>query len=216
MIGYKRRALDLFCGAGGATRGLQDAGYIVHGVDITAQSRYCGETFSRADACIWGDLNTLKQFDLIWASPPCQHYSQGAKRWKTSNNHPDLIAAIRCRLAATGIPYVIENIPTARRHLKDPIMLCGTQFGLGVFRHRLFETSFTVPEPTHHSHTGYIGDGQYITVTGHSGGRSKRDGWKNGTVADAKKAMGINWMTWAEMAEAIPPAYSQYIASYAP
>ncbi len=77
---------------------------------------------------------------------------------------------------------------------------------------RLFEASFGFEVPAHGIHDGKIGDGRYITVTGHSGGYSNRDGWKNGGVADARKAMGIDWMTWREMAEAIPPAYSEYIA----
>jgi DNA (cytosine-5)-methyltransferase 1 len=99
----------------------------------------------------------------------------------------------------------------AREHLRSPIMLCGTQFGLGVFRHRLFETNFPVREPAHEKHTGKIDDGRYHTVTGHAGGSSKRDGWKNGGTAEWRIAMGIGWMVGDELAESIPPAYSRYI-----
>ena len=98
------------------------------------------------------------------------------------------------------------------KHLIDPIMLCGTQFGLGVFRHRLFESSFKAIEPAHAKHVGKIGDGKYHTVTGHAGGSSKRDGWKNGGTDEWRIAMGIDWMTGNELAESIPPAYSEYIA----
>jgi DNA (cytosine-5)-methyltransferase 1 len=39
------RALDLYCGAGGATRGLQQAGFYVTGVYLMPMPRYCGEVF---------------------------------------------------------------------------------------------------------------------------------------------------------------------------
>lgn len=152
------------------------------------------------------------RYDFIWASPPCQRYSPGAGKWGTQDNHPHLIPIIRKRLTASGIPFVIENIAAARKHLMHPIMLCGTQFDLGVFRHRLFEASFLIGGLPHAKHSGSIGDGKYHTVTGHAGGSSKRDGWKNGGTADWKIAMGIDWMIGDELAEAIPPAYSEYIA----
>lgn len=206
------KALDLFCGAGGATRGLQRAGFTVHGIDIKRQPHYCGEQFTCGDALKYGTYEWFRQFDFVWASPPCQRYSTGAAKWKTSMNHPDLITRTRGVLQAMRVPFVIENIVPAKPHLQQPLMLCGQQFGLGVFRHRLFEASFGFEVPVHAPHIGKIGDGRFITVTGHSGGSSNRDGWKNGTLADGKRAMGIDWMTWAEMAEAIPPAYSEYIA----
>ena len=206
------KALDLFCGAGGATRGLQMAGFKVHGIDINPQPHYCGEQFTLADALKFGTYEWFRQFDLVWASPPCQRYSAGAAKWGTSKNHPDLIARTRGLLQAMRVPFVIENIPPARSKMHQPLMLCGQYFGLGVFRHRLFEASFGFDVPPHENHVGRIGDGRFITVTGHSGGSSSRDGWHNGTVADARTAMGIDWMTWREMAESIPPAYSKYIA----
>lgn len=48
-------------------------------------------------------------------------------------------------------------------------------------------------------------------MTGHAGGSSKRDGWKGGSTADWKIAMGIDWMTGKELAEAIPPMFSEFI-----
>lgn len=205
-----KKALDLCCKAGGATRGLQLAGFHVTGVDISPQARYCGDRFIQADA-LEVDLNG---YDFIWASPPCQKYTAGAARWKTQDKHPHLIPLIRERILTANVPYVIENVMAAREHLYSPVMLCGTQFELGVFRHRLFECSFLVTPMPHFAHRGKIGDGKYQTVTGHAGGSSKRDGWKGGSVADWRKAMGIDWMTGDELAESIPPAYSEFIAGH--
>jgi len=200
------RALDLFCGAGGASEGLRRAGFEVVGVDLEPQPRY-PFTFHCADALTF----PLDGYDLIWSSPPCQAYSCGAGMNGTRHLHPDLIAAVRERMPS-GIPWVIENIMPAASRLRSPFMLCGAMFGLGVFRHRLFETSFPVLAPMHPRHAGRIGDGRYHTVTGHAGGSSRRDGWKGGTVKDWRRAMGIEWMTGDELAEAIPPAYSEWIA----
>lgn len=98
----------------------------------------------------------------------------------------------------------------ARAELLDPIRLCGTTFGLGVQRHRLFESSVRLTEPPHLKHYRGIGD-TYETVAGHPGGSGSRDRWVSGGVAAWAASMGIWWMTARELAEAIPPAYTEYI-----
>jgi DNA (cytosine-5)-methyltransferase 1 len=174
----KLKALDLFCKAGGATRGLQLAGFDVTGVDIQPQPHYCGDRFIQADAL----TVSLEGFEFIWASPPCQRFSLLAYKNGNALAHPDLIAPIRKRLVPLGCPYIIENVVGARRHLIHPIMLCGTMFSLGtsqadLWRHRLFESNFPIANARRCYHRkpviGVYGGGDrrrfgVISVTGHT------------------------------------------------
>jgi DNA (cytosine-5)-methyltransferase 1 len=198
------KALDLFCGAGGASRGLADAGCDVRGVDLHKMPNYPYE-FEQADVLSLS-IEYLKQFDFIWASPPCQRFSTMTARWGQQDAHPDLIEPVRAMLIASGKPYVIENVPGAP--LRSPTVLCGSMFGLKLRRHRAFETSFPCPAPPPHDHSYPV-----IGVYGNPGGSSKRDGIKFGSTADWKEAMGIDWMTSAQMSEAIPPVYSKWLVT---
>lgn len=206
------KALDLFCCAGGAGMGLHRAGFDVVGVDIEMQPRYPFE-FHQADALSY----PLDGFDFIWASPPCQAYS--TLRHLTGKNYPDLIAPIRDRLIASGALYVIENVPGAP--LRNPIMLCGSRFGLRVRRHRLFESKFLgAPGQQIKSGCTHALQGRPIDVSGTGGRRraERKDGPAAGgnsnkprNLEEARAAIGIDWMTRAEIAQAIPPAYAEYI-----
>lgn len=202
--------IDAFCCQGGAGEGYARAGFRVVGVDKDPQPRYPHEFF-QADA-----IHFLAEYghlaDAIHASPPCQFATGLAKQQGTSGDHLNLIPPTRNVLRWLGLPYVIENVEDAAAHLHNPHELCGTHFGLGVFRHRLFEISgFPMLTPPHLVHTGRIGDGTYVTVTGKPGGSSRRDGIKHGDVHAWRRAMDIGWMTYDGLAQAIPPAYTQFI-----
>lgn len=67
------KALDLFCCGGGAGTGLHQAGFDVTGIDIEHQRNYPFK-FIQADVMDLS-IDFIKQFDLIWASPPCQEYT---------------------------------------------------------------------------------------------------------------------------------------------
>lgn len=206
--------LDAFCGAGGATRGYQRAGFRVVGVDIEPQPNYCGDDFVQGDAIAFIEKYGAR-FDGIHSSPPCRAYTKEAGQHGTRKNHPDLIVPTRKVLLSTTRPYVIENILEARRHLIDPVMLCGVMFDLGVFRHRLFEMPWWTQERVpHERHAGRIGDGRFVTVTGQTGGYSVRDKIQHGCKADWERAMDIDWMTSNQLAQAIPPAYAEYVGSH--
>ena len=205
------RLLDLFCCAGGAGVGYARAGFEVVGVDNKRQPNY-PLPFIQADALNL-DPEFIATFDAIHASPPCQSYSDLAKRNGNAHEWPRLVEPVREMLIASGLPYVIENVDGAP--LLNPVVLCGTMFkGLRVLRHRLFEANFLIMVPPHgkhpkvhtfdkrKSHYGKTNDMfDFVQVTG--GG--------NCSIAAAKDAMGIDWMTKNELNEAIPPAYTQFI-----
>lgn len=175
---------------------------LIIGVDTKPQPRYpfC---FVQADAMTY----RLEGFDFIWASPPCQRYTRAQNAAKNAHAHPDLIEPVRQRLRAAGVPYVIENVVGAP--LIHPIVLCGLAFGLQVKRHRLFETNFAILAPSCPNHNQ-----DYYVIFGHEC-RNRRTGKPAGRknkIAIGRAAMGIDWMTRGELSEAIPPAYSQYIA----
>lgn len=210
------RALDLYSGAGAVTRGLQRAGFEVTGVDIKYFSRYCGDAFLQQDALATTPYY-LGLFDMIWASPPCQAHSSMQYAPGAKSDNPRLIEPTREMLKTTKALWVIENVEGAP--LIDPVMLCGSHFGLGaegwqLRRHRLFEANFLIP-PMECAHR----DPVIGVYGGHVRCRSSSH-WRHGGAdfpdhnkkALAQEAMGIDWpMTMEEMSEAVPPIYAEYI-----
>lgn len=212
--------VDLYCKAGGMTKGYQRAGFYVIGVDIEPQPNYCGDEFVRADVIDFlvaiRSSGWLQGIAAFHASPPCQHYlNLGAvnRAMGRTYDHPDLIDITRDLLMLTGKPYVIENGPDARKAMVDPVRICGTGLGLPLRRHRLFESTEPLEGvPCAHGRyseprywTGWRPNGEHrlstvVQVYGNAGGRSE---WP--------AAMGIDWMTSAEMIEAIPPAYAEHV-----
>lgn len=219
------KALDLFCGAGGVTEGLRLAGFDVTGVDISPQPHHRGGAFVQADALAY----PLDGFDFIWASPPCQAHTV-LRHLRKGKAYPDLIPAVRERLEASGIPYCIENVPGAPLlHCRFGCltMLCGTMFGLQtpdgraeLRRHRWFETSFPLPSMAcRHGHLSHERR-KVITVTGHTpvdntGRKVRNTARQTYSIADARAAMGIDWMPMKYLSQAIPPAYSHWIGRHA-
>ena len=190
--------------------GYHRAGFDVTGVDIAPQPRY-PFTFHQGDAMTW----PLDGYDVIHASPPCQYYSQMSNsRPGLADTYPDLVEPTRALLERSGLPYVMENVMGAGLadatdlHGRFGVLLCGSMFGLRLYRHRAFETSqpfAALHHPRHDipaSKAGHWQPGTIISVSGHTG-----------SLAVAKAAMGIDWMIGDELSEAIPPAYTEHIGA---
>lgn len=102
------------------------------------------------------------------------------------------------------MPYVIENVPGAP--LVGAVELCGQMFGLELYRHRLFETSFSLTPPVHPPHgvpaskAGHWREGTIMSVAGHVS-----------PMRIARAAMGNDWMSRDGLTESIPWSYTEYI-----
>lgn len=202
----KPRLLDLFCGAGGAGMGYHRAGFEVTGVDMNPQKNYPFK-FVQADALDYAAQYGW-QFDAIHASPPCQAHSTITKTAKTAKGHIDLIPHTRFWLQSLGLPYVIENVVGAKKSLRNPLMLCGTMFNLYVVRHRLFESNVLLLARRRCKHE------MKVAIHGRAAKRFEEYAGISGHFSDieyARIAMGIDWMIGKELAQAIPPAYTEYI-----
>lgn len=255
MVKDKPKLLDMYSGAGGAAFGYMKAGFHVTGVDNKSQKRYAGDAFIKTDAIEYA-LSHGWQYDAIHASPPCQAHSHITP---DKSKHIDLIPQTRFVLNMLGLPYIIENVGGARKSLINPVMLCGADFGLKVYRHRFFESNVLLLVPCHVPHRdntpraghGVSGKG-FVSVT--SGGTNltvagkeinawqleDMEVWKGRTERSrlskpetyhryispkgyisvsghfgagdyVRFAMDIDWMTNAELAQAIPPAYTEYL-----
>lgn len=221
------RLLDLFAGAGGAAVGYAQAGFDVTAVDVKIRRDLPGRpdvTFVRADALdVLADVAYLRTFDAIHASPPCQTHTR-AKHLRDAQGKGtdklDLIPQTRAGLEAAGVPFVIENVPGAP--LRHDVLLCGSMFpelhvydGTGrrwLQRHRVFETNrpMAAPSPCRHKSAGVRPLGVYASKADNipSGGQTCR------TLEEGRALMGIDWMSWSALVEAIPPAYTRHLGGF--
>lgn len=208
------RLLDLFCCQGGASMGYHRAGFDVVGVDINPQPHYPFD-FVQADA-----LEYLAEhgheFDAIHASPPCQAHTKAQRIM--GNEHEDFIPRTRLMLYGLNwhrtvnlhlppVPWVIENVPDSP--LLNPVVLCGAMFGIGTYRHRLFESNRTLRAPEHPEHTARhtkMGrppkDGEFMHIVGNFSGADQ-----------AREIMGMPWATRDGLREAIPAVYTEWIGT---
>lgn len=199
------RLLDLFCCAGGAAMGYHRAGFDVVGVDIVPQPNY-PFLFVQGDALDFARRNA-RHFDVVHASPPCQEYTPLHAR-HPDKVYPDLVAVTRDVLRAADRPWIIENVMAAPLDKARSVVLCGGMFGLRTYRHRRFESNTALVAPAHPPHR---------TPTATKQRRARwAEGWHVSVTGDVgtyvgPEALGIDWMTGAELCQAIPPAYTEHI-----
>jgi len=212
------KILDLYCCAGGASMGYFlkacELGYEPHiiGIDKTYKKDY-PFIFMKADVLELIEIMPLKwwrQFDLIHASPPCQGYSGTKHLAKAQGNKisEELhVPQIRKHLKKVGVPYVIENVAGAGL---EGATLCGSSFDLKVKRHRVFESNFHIES----SICDHKKQGRPVGVYGSMNDNIPQGGKTAETLEEGREAMGMDWTGWANLKEAIPPAYAKHVFTY--
>lgn len=202
----KPKLLEVYCSAGGSSVGYQRAGWEVDGVDIMPQ-RHFPFRFFKADAVEF-IYEHGHRYDAIVGGPVCKRYS---KTWRIQTlDHPTQIPATRAAMVASGKPYIIENVEDALPELLTPMLLCGQDFGLHTYRHRLFESNVRLVRPGSHA--------PHIKPTVKMG-RALRPGdyyhavGNFSSVEIIRADMGVEWMNRQEIAQCIPPSYTQYLGT---
>lgn len=183
------------------------AGFEVTGIDVKHGKRY-PYTYIKGDVRDYLSQDYLSNFDVIAASPPCQTFSatrhlRDAQGKSTSK--VNMIPEVRAALLASCKPYIIENVPHAP--LLDPVQVCGSAFGLKVRRHRLFESNLKLVG----THCDHKGQGRPVGIYGSMRDEIPGGGHTAKTMEQAHDAMGIHYMIWGELVEAIPPSYTKYL-----
>lgn len=220
------KALDLFCGGGGTCIGLQWAGFEVYGIDICEHKHYPGHF-------IRGDVHHLpvdvRDFDFVWASPPCQMFSRATNWCKSQGKKTSTINLIPItQEILKDHPFTcIENVPEApiRRDLflTGPMVNSKIVNGFQIWRRRHFELSFFCLSPRPRRIIPPRGTVSTVAKNGTPNKAQRDRRWEQGlpgaaTLAERKALMGIPdhyKMSVEEVGEAVPPPYAKLIGEQA-
>ena len=126
------RAASLFCGAGGACLGLRRAGFeVVAGVDFDplALATYTAAGGTAIQHTITEEqplppewVGPMTGLDLLWASPPCQPWSQAGKM-KGAEDERDAWPATAAAVALLKPRwFVAENVRGVEEHLDSYVV----------------------------------------------------------------------------------------------
>lgn len=203
------RLLDLFCGAGGAAMGYHRAGFDVIGIDLHPRRCYPFECHQDDALEFLMASEWPVTFDVIHASPPCKTHSSintlPRPQMRLFDPNPDLLTPTLELLRQRPTPWIVENVPAAKPMPASSVTVCGSAFGLKVRRHRLFASSV----PLVGTECDHAAQGRTLGVYGHGGGFMKGAAIaRRGEFADL---LGMPWADWRGAAQAIPPAYTEYL-----
>ncbi len=151
------RVADLFCGAGGFSQGMKQAGHeIVLGMDIwdtaleTFQANHPDAEVVSADL-VDHEIEDIMRFidrarlDIIIGSPPCQPFSKA-----NQNRDPEVGMFAVHRFfhifhRSKARYYVMEEVPQVAKYVSNGIILNTFDFGLPQKRRRAFFTNIELP-----------------------------------------------------------------------
>ena len=118
--------LDLFCGAGGLSRGFIDAGFTVKlGVDFddmalkTFEANHEGATAMKLDLFDLNNVDIIKKFfdehgyqlDVLIGGPPCQGFSLAGPRQVDDSRNKLYQAMVKTARIMKPKAVVLENVP---------------------------------------------------------------------------------------------------------
>lgn len=198
-------AIDLFCGLGGWTDGLLEAGFYVVGFDIEQHQyddlRYAGQLVIQDVATIHG--SQFKNVDLIVASPPCQAYSYRSMPWAKAKslpppsndlfNHCFRIQREAIHSAGRFIPLVVENVRGAQAYVGPARYKYGSYYLWG-------DVPLMMSSPAHKATKGVGSGADWFRKNGGSG-RSI-----NSKSPERKK--------WTAIASKVPLSLSKQVGLY--
>jgi C-5 cytosine-specific DNA methylase len=217
--------LDLFCGAGGCSAGYRRAGWSTVGIDSDKSAcRHYPWPVVRMDAmtALTGGIR-LDRFAAVYASPPCQPYSI-THHAHTKHDYPDLLEPVLEILTAwgdrTGRPWVVENVPLAPMPPDLTVTLCGghrraydpaTGQVVRLRRHRLFASNVPLLGMPCQCDATTVGGVYRGGSPDLSYARTVRKGGYTPATAVRRELIGMTWGTVLQLAQAIPPDYTEHI-----
>jgi DNA (cytosine-5)-methyltransferase 1 len=208
------RLLDLFCGAGMAADGYAAAGFdSIRGVDINPQPHYPHD-YWQGDALValerLVESGNLELYDAIHASPPCQAFTRAAHLRTAQggvSKYADLLTPVLDILRDVDIPWVVENVPGAPG-MDGAVVECGSAYGLGVRRHRLFLSN----RPLVGSGCDHKAQGRPWGVYHVMGDSIPKGGRTATSLEHGLEVMGVQrTIPWNSLKEGFPPAYTEHI-----
>ncbi len=133
--------IDLFCGAGGLSLGLERAGFrSVLGIDTNkdAMATY-SQAFPKAEtvteSIVEYEFRNWRGVDLVAGGPPCQPFSNGGKRLAAKDDRDMIPQFVRAVNEAKPRAFIMENVagllaPRNQEYLAEALSLFSDQYSI--------------------------------------------------------------------------------------